>query len=113
MDIYAVYDNGSKSYRYWFFAETRAVAIRMFTQSAVGDTEIAHHPLEFTLCRMADCNQAAGKIMPLNMPEQIATAVQCQREVRRQQQKVDDAQRELQLETTRDLAADLAPEETQ
>lgn len=74
--ICCVLDAKAEIYQKWFFADTAALAIRIFSDAARTEgTPINDHPEDFTLWLSGSVDEGAGMVDGLETPTCIARAI--------------------------------------
>jgi len=75
MEVFSVYDSKTEAYLQPFFAVNRMVAIRMFSDLANdSDHMFGKHPHDFALFKVADFDDASGRIEALEVNQNLGLA---------------------------------------
>lgn len=75
VNVYAVYDEVAKIFRYDFMRVRDGEAIRYFGDSCMQEkTEFFSHPADFSLFRLAVYDNETGRYENLEIPERISRA---------------------------------------
>lgn len=83
--VFAVYDNVAKAYANPFYMQNKGMAIRAFADSVNAEEEnnLSKHPENFSLYQVAEWDDHAGTMTPVEKPVLVVTA----NEVRNPRQK--------------------------
>lgn len=75
--IFAVFDVKADAYRSLFVMNTKAQAIRAFSDLAhdVG-TDVGKHPEDYRLVVLAEFDESSGRISPVDVPESLGFATE-------------------------------------
>lgn len=75
--IFTVYDSKAEFYGQPFFAATRGIAIRMFTELANdGSSSVGKYPADFTLFEIGEYDDSDASFFHLPANENIGTGIQ-------------------------------------
>ena len=76
--IFTVFDSKAAAYLQPFYAHTKGVAIRQFSDAINGDPNhnFARHPEDFTLFDLGEYDDNTAKFFILPTPEAIGVAVE-------------------------------------
>ena len=65
-NVYSIFDSAADLYLHPFYAKADGEALRVFYDVSIGaDSEVAKHPEDYSLFRVAEWNDNRGEFVPL------------------------------------------------